>query len=395
MPRKKKSEDQGDFFAELSKETGGQILSQVSETKFFIDTGNLALNYICSGKFVEGGIPGNKITEVYGPPSSAKSLLGMCVLHGCQKMGGIAIYLDCERAANADFAKKAGHVDVDRLVVYEPASIEDVENKVKAATKKIREKMGDDVPILFVLDSISVLGTEREWNQVDLPENATQAAIKAAGGKEKPGERAKSAGDMLRRMNPFLDNNQASMFIINQTRQAIGVMFGSDEITAGGGKALPFYASLRLRTSATKHFTDELEVPCGVKLNFRNKKNRSFKPFLTALDVQLFFDKGINPLGGMLAVLKGAGRIEGKGTYTVKEPWANGEKITFKTKAADNLIPSEVLFKCPALIDAKDEDQVRDYLQSYAEAIEVVESGKLKESDITDEIAALEMGSDG
>ena len=78
---KTKSDD--DFLKELASETGGQIMSEVGASKYFIDTGNLALNRICSGKYVGGGIPGGQITEVYGPSASAKSLLGNCVLGAC------------------------------------------------------------------------------------------------------------------------------------------------------------------------------------------------------------------------------------------------------------------------------------------------------------------------
>ena len=391
MPRKKaepktetRPSSDTDFLKELAADTGGQMMVDVGSTKYFIDTGNLALNRICSGKYIGGGIPGGQITEVYGPPASAKSLLGNCVLGGVQRMGGIAVYLDCERAGNPEFAKNAGHVDVDSLVSYEPISIEQVEAKIKAAVKRINEYYDPEKPKLFVWDSISVTPTEREWKTTELPETYTQAEFKKiVGSKERPGERAKAAGDALRRLNPLLNDANATLYVINQTRQAIGVMFGSDEVTGGGGKALPFYASCRLRTSATKHFLDEHEVPCGVNLNFRNKKNRSFKPFGVVEGVPLFFDKGINPLGGLLVSLKQANRIKGKGTWTVQEPWANGQKVTFKRALADGTVPEEVLLKCPSLIDAENEQQVKDYLGVWQEAIDLADS-VLGEANIDD-----------
>lgn len=383
---KKKSDD--DFLKELASETGGAIMSEVGASKYFIDTGNLALNRICSGKYIGGGIPGGQITEVYGPSASAKSLLGNCVLGACQRMGGIAVYLDCERAGNPDFAKNAAKVDVDRLITYEPISIEQVEAKIRTSIKLITKHYGVDIPKLFVWDSISVVPTEREWKTNELPENYTAAQFKKlVGSKEKPGERARAAGDALRRLNPLLNDHNATLYVVNQTRQKIGVLFGSDETTAGGGKALPFYASCRLRTSATKHMLDKHEVPCGVNLNFRNKKNRAFKPFGVVEGVQLFFDQGISPLGGLLTSLKQAERIERpnpKGNWVVKEPWAGGEEVTFKASAAEGVVPEEILLKYPSLIDAESEQEVKDYLSVWEGASKLAASD-LKTASIVDD----------
>ncbi len=163
---KKKDTD----FAAIAKATGGLTLDIAGEVPYYIDTGNLALNYVCSGKLIGGGYPGGKITEVFGPPATSKSLLGFCALSSVQQMGGIAVLLDCERAANAEFATKAGHLNAKELITYEPVSIEQVEAKIIAATKAIRDHFGPKKPILFVWDSIGVTGTEREWREVDLPE---------------------------------------------------------------------------------------------------------------------------------------------------------------------------------------------------------------------------------
>ncbi len=160
-------------------------------------------------------------------------------------------------------------------------------------------------------------------------------------------------------------------------------MYGSDEITAGGGKALPFYASCRIRVSTTKGFTDKNGQACGIMLNLRNKKSRSFKPFLKVEGVQLFYEKGINPIGGLLTVLKEAGRIvaHGKaGNYKVEEPWAGGKEVTFRASAKNNIVPVEILLECPALVDAKDKEELTNYLSIFADAINLVNSGELGET---------------
>jgi recombination protein RecA len=388
MSKKTKSSEE-DFIASIAAKTGGEVLSEVGQSSYFIDTGNLALNYICSGKFIRGGIPGGKITEVYGPPGGGKSLLGACCMSSCQRMGGVAIFLDCERAANADFAQKAAHVSTKTLLTYSPTTIEEVESKILTVTKKIREIKGNDIPIFFLWDSISVTPTGREWKETDLDEGYSEAEYKkVVGSKEKPGERARAAGDALRKINPFLDKYNATLFVINQIRSNIGVMYGSPETTAGGGQALPFYCSCRLRASTTKNFTDKNEQSCGILINFKNKKNRSFKPFLTVDGIQLFYDHGINPLGGLLATLLMAGRIEshGKGGYRVLEPWADGQEVIFKSTKESNLVPSDTLRKCPKLIDADNVEQVEEYLSIFSSAIELVEGGSLKSTDVADKL---------
>lgn len=386
MAKKKKEET--DFFAELAEQTGGKLLAGIGASRYFIDTGNLALNYINSGKFYGGGWS-TGIVELYGPPSSAKSLLAYTALGACQKMGGYAILFDCERAANENFAVTAGHVNENQLIVQTPHTIEEVEKKIYAMTKFIREKKGFDTPILFVWDSISVTSCEREWRETKLPDNYTKEQYKKiVGANEQPGERAKAAGKMLRKINPFLDENNASLFVINQTRATIGQLWGDPEVTAGGGKALPFYANCRVRTSGMKQIEDKVrEVPIGVNLKFKNKKSRSFVPFLWTENVQLYFDKGINPLGGLLKVLEGAGRIEAKGAgnYKVLEPWADGKDVTFKSAAVRNDVPLSALLECPKLVDAETSEDIKKYVGVFADALALATSDTTAEKAMDEE----------
>ncbi len=389
---KKKAGD--NFFAELATATGGDILEDIGSVKYFVDTGNLSINYICSGKFMGGGIPGGKITEIYGPPGGGKSLIANCILAGVQKLGGIGVFLDCERALNAMFAETAAHVDTSKIVTYTPRFIEEVESKVKAVVKLIRKVKGKDVPIVIIWDSISVSPCHREFKELDLPEVYTKADFKRiVGGKEQPGERAKVAGAALRKLNPFLDENNATFFVINQTRSTIGGNPAFSEVTGGGGQALPFYASCRLRVSATKKFVDENELQCGINLQVRNKKNRSFVPFLEASNVQLFYDKGINPLGGLLLILLQISRVEpagGGGNYIVKEPWANGQKVKFKAAKEANIVPADVLYRCPTLVDAESKEEVEAYLSIFQDAIDLTEADTLQSKDVNDESSNMD-----
>jgi RecA/RadA recombinase len=231
-----------EIFNDLVNECDGTLLDNLGPSKYYVDTGNLALNYICAGKFISGGIPGGKITEIYGPPASSKSLIGMCILHGVQKMGGFAIFLDLERAANRDFSVKAAHVNPKQLVVFEPDTIETSFLKITNVIKRIREKKGIDVPIVIVYDSIGAVPCAREMRETALPEGYTKAQFDAiVGSKEKPGERARISGNELRKINPILYKQNVSLVIINQIRSKLNVMFGNPVGGAGGGKALEFF----------------------------------------------------------------------------------------------------------------------------------------------------------
>jgi recombination protein RecA len=391
MAKSKKNND-ADFLAEILSETEGETLRSAGQVPYFVDTGNLALNYACSGQFIKGGFPGGRIIEAFGPEASGKSFLGYCFMHAIQKQNGIAILLDCERSSGSEFAERCGHVNPDTLLTYDPITLEEVEKKIIIVTKAIRKKFPDK-PIGIVWDSIGVNPSDREWKQVDLPENPTVQQIQAAGGNERPGERAKAANKILRSLNPFLNDNDATLYVINQVRKKIGVMFGNDETTSGGGEALKFYASLRLRCGAPKSFQDkDTKLPIGVNMSVTNKKNRHFTPGVKIENIPLFFNSGINPLGGLMEALLMAKKIEAtsKGRYRVLPEWANGEEEAVFQQAKAVPMDSEVLLKYPNLIDAASADEVREYLKEWSEAISLTTSDDIEQIDAnTGDIAHL------
>ena len=163
MAKKKVTTSDKDLFLQIAAATGGEVLSEMASVKYFVDTGNLAVNYQCSGKYINGGLPGGRITEIYGPSSSGKSLFANNVLHGCQKLGGIPMILDCENATNNEFMERANHLNLDRVLWYAPTSLESTFRKVHTVAKEIRKKIPIDVPIVAVYDSISVSPCYRDW----------------------------------------------------------------------------------------------------------------------------------------------------------------------------------------------------------------------------------------
>lgn len=387
--------DDESFYEELAAQTGGDVLNSIDSVSYFVDTGCLAINYICSGQFITGGIPGGKLTEIYGHNSSSKSLLGANILFGCQRNGGIACLMDCENSANKKFIQEASHCNLKKVVRHTPQSLEQVFAKIYKVIEFIRQKKGPDTPIVIVYDSIGVSPSERELREVALPENYTQADFKRiVGAHEQPGERAKICSRELRKLNTMMEKHNATVVILNQTRAKIGgfaPMGIQPMTTAGGGNALPFYASCRLETKTQTKIEKKLSAKkkkiLGINIKIKNVKNKTHRPFIESDQINLLFDRGINPLTGLLSCLLDADRIEakGSGSFVVKEPWAGGSEVTFRGSLDKNDFPMEILLKCPALIDAVSEQQVKDYLEPFSSAMSFVMTKDTEENTVTDD----------
>ena len=396
MGRQKKSDAVDDIFNNLASEIGGEILGNLDTAKYFVDTGNLAINYCCSGKFVGGGIPAGRLTEIYGPSASSKSLIGANILFGCQRMGGIPIILDTENAVNQDFIQKASHCDVRKIVRFTPQTLEECFLKIYKSIELVRkDSKHKDKPIVIVYDSISVSPCAREFREINLPENYTKAQYKEiVGAHEQPGERAKICSREFRKLNTVLEQNDATVVIMNQTREKIGInmpSYGPNEAKAGGGTALTYYASLILRSQSQKKL--EVKMPggrkkfIGVNIKMQNKKNRSYRPFVEVDNIPLYFDRGINPLGGLLSALIDADRIipSGAGNFTVRDEFSEQENYKFKSSVERNDVPLKVLLECPKLIDAGSKDELELYMHPYMESINSTRDEDLDVTDIISE----------
>jgi len=388
---KSKSKNDDSVLDEILQSTGGETLRNAGQVPYYVDTGNLAINFACSGKFIRGGFPGGRIIEAFGPEASGKSLLGYCFLGAIQKQGGIAVLLDCERSSGSDFAERCGHVNPDKLLVFDPVTLQQVEKKIIAVVNAIRVKYPKK-PIGIVWDSIGVNPTDREWSEIELPENATKAERDAVGN-ERPGERAKFANKILRSLNPFLNDKDATLYVVNQVRKKIGVIYGNDETTSGGGEALKFYASLRFRTGSPKAFQDKnTKLSLGTKMTIVNKKNRHFTPGIKIENVPLFYDSGINPLGGLMDAIimsKRAEPAKGAGKYKILSPWNGGDEEAVFQQAKSAPFDSEILIKYPALIDAESADEVREYLKEWSEAIALTNSDSVEQVDTHQDVSNL------
>lgn len=374
MAKKKATTSDKDLFLQIAAATGGEVLSDMASVKYFVDTGNLAVNYQCSGKYINGGLPGGRITEIYGPSSSGKSLFANNVLHGCQKLGGIPMILDCENATNNEFMERANHLNLDRVLWYAPTSLEGTFRKMHTVAKEIRKKIPIDVPIVAVYDSISVSPCERELKENDLPEDYKASDWKKiVGRKEQPGERARVCGNELRKLQAVLGSYNITVVVINQIREKIGMMFGNPETTGGGGKSLEFYCSCRLRTQAKKKIENKkLATFAGINLQVKNIKNKTHRPFIVVEDVKLYFESGIDPLTGLLQSLRESKRIEmvKENKFKVMPEYAPDDKeYIFTAKLTKNSIPMDVVLDCPKLIDAESREEVEEYLTDFQAAL--------------------------
>lgn len=408
MPRKKKVEakektsveDIFDLNKEIASETDGSTLDLIEKVGYYIDTGNLAINYCCSGKFINGGIPGSRIVEVFGPESSGKSLLGGNILRGAQLAKCWCVFLDCENAASGEFMKNISGVDLSKVLRYTPLTLEESFHRIHVAVKTIRKKEESyakahkkDVskirrPIVVVFDSLSQPPCEREFKETDLPlEYSKEDWKKIVGSKQKPGERAAIISQEMRKLQSVITKEDVTCYFVNQTRSKVGVFYGNPETTPGGN-AMKFYASVRLRTSQKKKIEEKnTKRYVGVNLQFKNIKNKVFKPFIVINDVRLYFEYGVDPLSGLLELLTQEERIihKGAGHYEVNPEYApEGKKqIKFRAKKSENYIDADILMACPKLVDANSPEEVEQYINRWRGGYDAYHSGRFEEKEIS------------
>jgi recombination protein RecA len=392
---KKKSDPVNEIdaaYASIAAATGGDVLETLDSVKYCIDTGNLAVNYSCSGKFVVGGVPGGRIIEAFGPEASGKSLIGSNLLYSAQCMDAWAVLLDCENASNGEFMAKVSHLNLKRVVRHAPSSLERAFRHIHVTTNKIREYEKANKlprkPIIFIFDSLTVPPCERELKENGLPMDFSVADWKKiVGRQEQPGERAKVISSEMRKLQAMVANEDVTVYLINQTRDKIGVMYGNPETTPGGN-AVKFYASLRIRTASKKKIEHaKLEKFAGINMQVKNIKNRMFRPFVNADDVKLYFEEGIDPISGLLNCLIEGERVLMKtgGNYLVADGYRGDNypaEYKFKAAKAENRVPIQVLLDNPKMIDATTTEEVQAYLDKWGGGLLATESGEFSEKSL-------------
>jgi recombination protein RecA len=247
-----------------------------------------------------GGIPRGRVTEIYGPESSGKTTLCLHVVANAQKLGGTAAFIDAEHALDTDYAGKLG-VDVDKLLVSQPDT---GEQAMEICEILVRSGAVD----VIVIDSVAAL--------------VPKAEIEGEMGESHMGLQARLMSQALRKLTGAIARSNCSVIFINQLREKIGVMFGNPETTTGG-KALKFYASLRLDIRRIGPVKEKEDV-IGSHVRVKVVKNKVAAPFKQA-EFDIMYAEGISHTSLLVDIGAESGIIEKSGAWYSYGPQRIGQ----------------------------------------------------------------------
>lgn len=287
-----------------------------------VPTGSLSLD-IALGL---GGIPKGRVIEIYGPESSGKTTVTLHMIAEVQKRGGIAGFIDAEHALDPVYAKNIG-VDIDNLYISQP---DNGEQALEIAETMVRSGAVD----IVVVDSVAAL--------------VPKAEIDGEMGDSHMGLQARLMSQALRKLTSIISKSNCTVIFINQLREKIGVMFGNPETTTGG-RALKFYASVRMDVRRIESIKQAGEI-IGNRTRIKVVKNKVAPPFKEA-EFDIMFGEGISTIGDILDLASNVDIINKSGAWYAY----NGEKIGQGRENAKTFLKEN-----PAMCD-EIENKVREH----------------------------------
>ena len=301
-----------------------------------VSTGSLSLDFALG----IGGIPRGRITEIYGPESSGKTTIALHVIAEVQKQGGEAAFIDAEHALDPVYAKKLG-VDINELIVSQPDC---GEQALEIAETLVNSGAID----IIVIDSVAALVPRQE--------------IDGEMGASMVGVQARLMSQAMRKLSAVISKSNAVVIFINQLREKVGVMYGNPEVTTGG-KALKFYASVRIDVRRVESLKNGSEV-YGSHTRCKVVKNKVAPPFKTA-EFDILYGSGISKSSEIIDMAIQLGIVDKSGAWFYFE----GERLGQGKDNVRKLIESdkELSTKLEALVREKvaslgneDEDGMTD-----------------------------------
>lgn len=305
-----------------------------------VPTGSLSLD-IALGL---GGVPRGRIIEIYGPESSGKTTVALHMISEVQKRGGIAGFIDAEHALDPVYARNIG-VDIDELYISQPDS---GDQALEIAETMVRSGAMD----IIVIDSVAALVPRQE--------------IEGDMGDSHVGLQARLMSQALRKLTPVISKSNCIVIFINQLREKVGVMFGNPETTTGG-RALKFYASVRMDVRRIETLKQGGEM-IGNRTRIKIVKNKIAPPFKEA-EFDIMFGKGISKEGDILDLAVGLNLVSKSGAWFAY----NGDKIGQGRENAKNYLTEH-----PEIMAELDK-KIREHYQFGAAAGE--EGQSLEEAD--------------
>ena len=321
--------------SQIEKQFGKGAVMKLGEFKTTdveaISTGALSLDVALG----IGGIPRGRIIEIYGPESSGKTTFALHMIAECQKSGGEAAFIDAEHALDPVYAKHLG-VDIDNLIVSQPDT---GEQALEIAEALIRSSAID----LVVVDSVAAL--------------VPKAEIDGEMGDTHVGLQARLMSQALRKLAGVLNRSNASLVFINQLREKVGVMFGSPETTPGG-RALKFYASVRLDIRKIEAIKQDSEI-VGNKVRVKVVKNKVAPPFRET-EFDIIYGKGISKSGNILDLAVNLDIVEKAGAWFSY----NGERIGQGRENAKKYIENN-----PELMQELDQKVRKNFNEAFEQSL--------------------------